>query len=752
VDKSKNVAPPPPKHDPRDLHVISEAEMRAHIASHGLAPASKSESDAYVRKNRKRVFAEQFAIASERSGIAEASVDRFINQQLAQFEGYAFTAEGRALWCKRLIPLAEHIERARKFNKADSKRVRKFKREIRRLKSLKIAFAALATLLNSIGNLAGEEKSPALTIKEAMGRALIDRRKRWPIDDIVESGNWLLECCLDALPELVTAPNGVPYIVEGAVAEAAKLAELAMVPVLHPQKDRPKPWTRLRCGPLGTERSRFTASFVRDDRMEIEKAVQVAWAAGTMRPHVDGVNALNDVQWQINPSIVDKAKNDGGHILAKRVQRKYRERKKDFKKRRTNIAIRAPMDASAAYRLWKFYTPGNVDFRGRYYPLTHLNYGNADHIRAMFRFANGKPIGDEGLYWLKVHTANVGDFDKISKRTFDERVAWVDAHVNDVSWKEADKPLLFYAAREELNKALEGGPNFITTLPVAFDGSCNGLQHLAAMSRAEEEGALVNLTPSEVPQDIYQKIADIVRDRLEGEHGAHAEICRGWPIERGLLKRPVMTFGYSVTLNGIYEQLWEWLEAERVISLNGHSVRYLAELIFETIKNTVHLPAEVMDFLRECAAAPLKCWTTPSGWPWLNDYRVEKYMTLELKLQGKRRQHTLLIGHGDKFDVRAAKNGVAPNFVHALDASHLMRTVNACVAEGITSIASVHDSYACLAPDASRFNEIIRAEFVRMYEEHDVLAEIRDCSKRKPDLPAPGSLDLRALNSRYMFG
>jgi hypothetical protein len=118
VDKSKNVVPPPPKHDPRDLHVISEAEMRAHIASHGLAPASKSESDAYVRKNRKRVFAEQFAIASERSGIAEASVDRFINQQLAQFEGYALTAEGRALWRKRLIPLAEHIERVRKFNNA----------------------------------------------------------------------------------------------------------------------------------------------------------------------------------------------------------------------------------------------------------------------------------------------------------------------------------------------------------------------------------------------------------------------------------------------------------------------------------------------------------------------------------------------------------------------------------------------------------------------------------------------------------
>jgi Autographiviridae RNA polymerase len=583
-----------------------------------------------------------------------------------------------------------------------------------------------------------------------MGRALIDGRKRWLIDDLVAAGNWLLECCLDALPELVTAPNGVPYIVEGEIDRAAKLAELAMVPALHPQKDRPKPWTRYGCGPLGTERSRFTATFVRDDRME--KAAKVAWVACTMQPHVDGVNALNDVQWQINPPIVDAAKREGGHILAHEVQRKFKESKYRFKRRRTNTAIRAPMDAAAALPLWKFYTPGNVDFRGRYYPLPHLNYGNADHIRAMFRFANGKRIGGNGLYWLKVHTANVGDFEKISRRPFDERVRWVDAHVNDVSWKEADKPFLFLAARDELNRALAEGPNFITTLPVAFDGSCNGLQHLAAMSRAEEEGALVNLTPSETPRDIYQAEVDWVLARLETETGAHADICRGWPINRSLLKRPVMTFSYSVTPDGVFGQLWEELEAKRVNSLNGHTVAYLADLILETIKDTVRRPAEVMKFLQDCATTPLK-WTTPSGLPWLNDYRVEKYMTLELKLQGKRRQHRLLVGHGDKFDVKAAKNGVAPNFVHALDASHLMRTVNACVAEGITSIASVHDSYACLAPDASRFNEIIRAEFVRMYEEHDVLAEIRDCSKRKPDLPAPGSLDLRgALNSRYMFG
>jgi DNA-directed RNA polymerase len=101
-------------------------------------------------------------------------------------------------------------------------------------------------------------------------------------------------------------------------------------------------------------------------------------------------------------------------------------------------------------------------------------------------------------------------------------------------------------------------------------------------------------------------------------------------------------------------------------------------------------------------------------------------------------------GHHPEIDRRKAKNGVAPNFVHACDAGHLMRTVNAAVAEGITSIATVHDSFGCLPSRAARFRKIILEQFVRMYEEHDVLAEVltqarADLSgntKRMPTAPA----------------
>ena len=50
-------------------------------------------------------------------------------------------------------------------------------------------------------------------------------------------------------------------------------------------------------------------------------------------------------------------------------------------------------------------------------------------------------------------------------------------------------------------------------LPVSFDGSCSGIQHLCAMMRAPE-GSLVNLAPQEAPADIYQTVADKVDSAL----------------------------------------------------------------------------------------------------------------------------------------------------------------------------------------------------------------------------------------------
>jgi DNA-directed RNA polymerase len=77
--------------------------------------------------------------------------------------------------------------------------------------------------------------------------------------------------------------------------------------------------------------------------------------------------------------------------------------------------------------------------------------------------------------------------------------------------------------------------------------------------------------------------------------------------------------------------------------------------------------------------------------------------------------------------------------------------IDAAVAEGITSIATVHDSFGCLPSRAERFRQIIREQFVRMYDEHGVLADVLEQARKElgenlKNLPATppkgGSLDI----------
>ena len=49
------------------------------------------------------------------------------------------------------------------------------------------------------------------------------------------------------------------------------------------------------------------------------------------------------------------------------------------------------------------YFPHNLDFRGRAYPMhPHLQHLGNDLCRGLLEFAQGKPLGQEGLGWLFV--------------------------------------------------------------------------------------------------------------------------------------------------------------------------------------------------------------------------------------------------------------------------------------------------------------------------------------------------------------
>jgi DNA-directed RNA polymerase len=660
------------------------------------------------------------------------------------------------------------------------------------------------------------------------------RVRHWSKEQLLLAGEVSLGWLLEALPDVFVMEEGAndsQYLVitEGAneVALAAVDHCIASNPVFMPTTERAVPWTSFSHGGYASDGRRSRADvLLRSNEKATIAAVNAAAKDGSLQPFLDGVNAVQDVPWKINQRVLFVLRGciERGIAVGKSLpaptdlpkpeqptewdemdegaQRLWRYKFGQVKaKNRVLNADRLAVaeDVRTAEMLSqhdRFWTPVSCDWRGRVYPMSHFNFQRDDRVRALFLFADGAPIGTEGLYWLKVHLANCGDFEKISKRPLEERVAWVDQNMEMIQatatvplqerrWTEADKPFLFLAVCMELSAALNAGPGYVTNLPVSFDGSCSGLQHLCAMTRAPE-GSEVNLTPAAVPQDVYQTVADLVRLRVEAdveiaELTQYAQLWLKHGIDRKLVKRNVMTFAYSSKKFGMGKQHMEDLmKPLRFDVLEGKysehpfgenyeeqkgAAGYLAGHVYQAISEVVSLPAQAMGFLQACARAlahegkPLS-WKTPLGLPWCNRYHDMDIKRVSLWLHDVRVRVKLATGSKKSIDKGRSANGVAPNLVHACDANHLLMTASAAAAEGI-HIATVHDSFGCLASHATRFNQIIREQFVSMYETHDVLGEVlgeakRDLTpdnhKRLPELPTYGNLDIQEVrNATFAF-
>ena len=173
-----------------------------------------------------------------------------------------------------------------------------------------------------------------------------------------------------------------------------------------------------------------------------------------------------------------------------------------------NRVIRTALDVANEYRVYlALYFPHSLDWRGRIYPLTAaLTPQGNGFQKALISFAQGKALrSDEALTWLKVHTANSYGKDKAS---WQDRIKWTEdnqaliervvanpiRHVED--WIHTDEPWLFLAACEQMCKVYKDGLNAVVDIAIPMDGTCNGAQHYAMMTRDIKGAYGVNVLPN----------------------------------------------------------------------------------------------------------------------------------------------------------------------------------------------------------------------------------------------------------------
>jgi DNA-directed RNA polymerase len=622
----------------------------------------------------------------------------------------------------------------------------------------------------------------------------------------------------------------------GLLPEAAtRLSELDFdeswtAPLFAPMTVKPKDWTSFNTGCYMDEALSQQVKLVKGYvPTALQKAVQRGFDDGSIQPSIDALNAVQRTPMKINPIIVEAVEwcwiNDKS--FGKFPTRAYietpdkvedfdsltAEQKKGIRINNKNIVIknrqidgqRSVMlqDLKVAKELMEydqFYLPHNFCHRGRIYPIPHFSHHRDEHIKAMFEFANEKKVDEKAFYWIAIQVANTGDFDKVSKKPMLDRIKWVNDNTDKIIevaqdyqssfdfWSKADKPFCFLAACQAYFKYLIEGEGSTSGLPVSLDGSNSGIQHYSAASLQEKDGALVNLVPDSKPQDIYQEVADVVNSIFQ-EKAKDEELARTWlkyGVNRKLVKRNVMTFGYSSEVYGFKDQIVEDTMrplADDVLAgkYGKHpfgedqgfiAANYLAKANWQAVNQVITGASEGMKFFKTLARLLAHenkhmRWKTPVGFPVLQSYT--KFTTKEIKVylydrtlfKNVRSQISLRDKPLRAVDKAKSASAVSPNVIHSMDAAHLLLTVLNALQANIQEYFLIHDSFATTAADTQKLYEIIRSSFIELYKDFCLydsilkqnINQFTDPSKVElPSIPKKGKLVLEDIkDSRYCF-
>jgi len=581
---------------------------------------------------------------------------------------------------------------------------------------------------------------------------------------------------------------------------------------------QPKPWSSFQDGGYYTLPQRVVR--LKNEDPDQKAYAQSAIDTGDMKKVLAGLDVLGKVPWQINAPVLKVMAQawNSGETVGKLVQStdtleppaeppadatslervKHSKKLQEFNNLKSGLHSQRcfqnfQLELAAAFANEKnIYFPHNVDFRGRAYPIPPiLNHLGADLARGLLKFGHAKELGTVGLQWLKIHLANLYGFDKAS---LTEREQFAMDNINEIYdsatnpldgrrwWANAEDPWQCLACCMELKSAFDSPDptRYKSQLPVHQDGTCNGLQHYAALGGDLAGARQVNLEPSDRPQDIYTGVAELVKEMVakEAEQGLPLASFINGHISRKVVKRTVMTNVYGVTFMGAKAQVEEQLrslfpnfqETKQVKNLTSVAL-YVAFKIFEALGKIFNGAQEIQYWLGECghritssldadqvkhiqakfegrqlaqdpkfktpkvpsaratakaikAIASLKTsiiWTTPLKMPIVQPYKKDATTTIKTKLQDI---SIIRRGGADPVDKRKQLQAFPPNFIHSLDATHMTLSALKCSEMGL-DFAAVHDSFWTHACDIPNLNVILRDAFVRMHSE-DVIGRLAE--------------------------
>jgi DNA-directed RNA polymerase len=371
--------------------------------------------------------------------------------------------------------------------------------------------------------------------------------------------------------------------------------------------------------------------------------------------------------------------------------------------------------------------------------------------------------------------------------------------------------------------------DFISYTICYRDGSNNGLQWLFSLAKDDKNAHLVNIKPAvdEKPGDMYTYVATRVKDKLIDDASDATELAMKYydlyfkTIERlrnrfrmselnndlkveykkkvikwyqrkykeelkltdniywakakfsikewrKVVKRNVMTYGYSATKQGMGAQIIEDTKDIDNVYLSNkmHSAaRLLGATVFNTIEGEFPEVSNVMKMFKDNCEAYIKKTgrqyshnTLISNFPFTQNYVKYKNVKVTLKdglyVQDNDKKYNWVDNVGFKIkselpvlNVAKSKAAISPNSIHNLDSLHLMLVIDECD----FNIASAHDSYGAHASNVKEMQKVIREKF-KLIVDSDPLQHVLNETGNLVPMIKQGQLDSsEILRSEFAF-
>ena len=618
-------------------------------------------------------------------------------------------------------------------------------------------------------------------ITTLMNRYDVPHWECWGRANRIKLGGWLMDCIIEAsgwfTKELRREGRKThTYIIPSthflSIKEEVMATAELFSPLAWPMLIEPNDWTNERQGGyLLNEVMRGYDMVRRADPRRIQGETPITF-----------LNKIQKVGYTLNPFIVNVAETllERGIQVGKFIPivelplppkpydiAENREARHDYNRKAAEVhntnaqafqrscRTRMTMNAVKIFKdKEKFFIPWSFDYRGRAYPIpAFLTPQDTDFGKSLLKFHEQSFMTPEAEQWLAFQVATTYGKDK---DTMCDRLTWVaenhdlisriakDPIGNRPEWEGVEEPWTFLAACDEYYHCVIECDRTHTSLPVAVDATCSGLQILAGLARDASTARLVNVLPSDKPQDAYKVIAEQAKP--------HVPECIRPHMDRKTTKRTVMTVPYNAKPFSNRGYIREALK-EKGVEVEKDDLTATVKAVRDAMNVIVPGPMGVMKWIESEVAAAIDRgakelqWVTPSGFVVTQKLMKKKVQEIELQLLG-RCHIKIATEDGDKVDRSHHKNATAPNLIHSLDASLLHLSALRFDAP----ISLIHDSVLCRATDMSVLSAIVRETYMHLFAEHDYLTTFAHHIGAETEPPMCNTLEpASVIESTYFF-